>query len=223
MSETLLSILTSEVWSWDSREAIYIIFDKEGTGKVIPLSYSGPLKVIVTKERLQLLCCAEHVVWISAEFDWKPLSPDVLDHAVTISSDSRKKPHTIAQIDIEMTLTKRRVSNLCGLEGIDTHKAAINESRLTENAFQPKSYTVHLEEGVFLRPGDAMREVNFSDSSKFALRLVFDPSPYPPQHEWREQGGSTAAMKFWEWKEFCGRELPPGTVQGGSWNNCVVM
>ena len=35
MSETLLSILTSEVWSWDSREAIYIIFDKEGTGKVI--------------------------------------------------------------------------------------------------------------------------------------------------------------------------------------------
>lgn len=62
MSETVLSILTSEAWSWDSREAIYIIFDNEGTGKVIPLSYSRPLKVIVTKERIQLLCCAEHVV-----------------------------------------------------------------------------------------------------------------------------------------------------------------
>ena len=147
----------------------------------------------------------------------------MLDHTISISGDTRKKPHIIAQISIEMTLTKRRISKLCGLGDTDTHKAAINESRLTEDAFQPKSYTVRLEKGVFLRPGDAMRQINPSDSSKFALRLVFDPSPYPPQQEWREQGGSTAVMKFWEWKEFCGRELPPGTAQGDTWNNCVLM
>ncbi|EON68402.1 hypothetical protein W97_07726 [Coniosporium apollinis CBS 100218] len=80
----------------------------------------------------------------------------------------------------------------------EVHKYRINESLLTDDAFLPKAYTLSLEKGKFLTPLDAMRTEEIQYTPRFALRLVFDKSPYPPGHEWKELGGAPDAMKLWE-------------------------
>jgi hypothetical protein len=119
----------------------------------------------------------------------------------------RNDAHLISQFDIELTLTKRRIPKLGNAE---MHNYKINESLLTDDAFLPKTYTVRLEKGEFITPYDAMRTEEIPNTPAFALRLVFDKSPYPPRDEWKEPDGAPDAIKFWEWKEFCGRQLPEG-------------
>jgi len=187
MSETLLSILLREDWSWDPMGANQITFNNDGTGR--------------------LVCRHELNVWIAAEFDWKPQSPESLDTVIDISSNTPNDPHLISQFDIELTLTKRRIPKLGTAE---MHSYRINESLLTDDAFLPKTYTVRLEKGEFITSYDAMSTEEIPNASTFALRLVFDKSPYPPRDEWKTPEGAPDAIKFWEWKEFCGRRLPGG-------------
>ena len=120
-----------------------------------------------------------------------------LDQVVDISSIDkiRKDSRLLSQFDIELTLAKRRIPRMRTSE---MQKLEINESLLINDAFLPKIYSVRLEEGNILTPPDAI-------SPRFALRLAFDKSPYPPQHEWKEPKGAPDATKMWEWKDFCGR------------------
>lgn len=107
----------------------------------------------------------------------------------------------------------------------ETQGWRINESLLTNDAFLPKTYTVRLEEGNFLTPYDLMLPEEDQYTPRFALRLAFDKSPYPPRHEWKEPGGAPDAMKMWEWKDFCGRQSPGLKTQRDRhawWGNCVV-
>ncbi|OBT69628.1 hypothetical protein VE03_00730 [Pseudogymnoascus sp. 23342-1-I1] len=183
MSETLLSILCGEdFWYWDSNNANTITFNKNGTG--------------------ELVCRHELNIWIAAEFEWKSQGMESLDQVVDISTigGTRTDPHRISQFDIELTLMKRRIPRMRGLE---TQRWRINESLLTDAAFLPKTYTVRLEKGNFLTPYDAMLPEEDQYTPRFALRLAFDKSPYPPRHEWKEPGGAPDAMKMWEWKDFC--------------------
>ncbi|KAF7586501.1 hypothetical protein BBP40_008783 [Aspergillus hancockii] len=182
MTEPLLSVLTGESWSWDSLDANQITFNKDGTGK--------------------LICRAELNVWIAAEFDWKPHDPKSLSQPINITNASSKTPSLLGEFNIELALTKRRIAKL---GDVDTQRYRINESLLTDAAFTPKTYTIRLEQGGFLTPFDARQPV--ASSPMFAVRLVFDKSPYPPREEWKEPDGTPDAMKFWEWREFCGRRL----------------
>lgn len=171
---------------------------------------------------MKLVCRYELNVWIAAEFDWKPQSSESLDQVVDISSDTRKDPHLIGQFDIELTLTKRRIPKLGHAE---MHNYRINESLLSDDAFLPKTYTVRLEKGNFLTSFEALRTEEIQYIPRFALRLVFDKSPYPARYEWKEPEGAPDAMKLWEWKDFCGRQLPEVRMQGvryAWWKNCVV-
>lgn len=149
---------------------------------------------------------------------------ELLDQVVDISTigGTRTDPHLISQFDIGLTLAKRRIPRMRGPE---TQRWRINESLLTDDAFLPKTYTVRLEKGNFLTPYDAKLPGEDQYTPRFALRLEFDRSPYPPRHEWKEPGGAPDAMEMWEWKGFCGGELPELTMQmqGHSWQKiCVV-
>lgn len=173
--------------------------------------------------KVKLVCRHELNIWIAAEFEWKAQKPESLDQVVNLSSisDTRKDPHHISQFDIELTLAKRRIPRMRRPE---TQGWRINESLLTDEAFLPKTYTVRLEEGNFLTPYDLMLPEEDQYTPRFALRLAFDKSPYPPRHEWKEPGGAPDAMKMWEWKDFCGRQSPELKTQRvrHAWGNCVV-
>ncbi|KAE8366757.1 hypothetical protein BDV27DRAFT_124901 [Aspergillus caelatus] len=185
MSETLLSILTGEPWSWDPYESNQIRFNKDGTGT--------------------LICRLELVVWIAAEFDWKPQNPECLSQPIDLPTNPPKRPSHLTQFNIEIALTKRRIPAL----GDAVNRRIINEQLLTDAAFLPKKYTIKLESGQFLCASDVGG--GYSDSPRFGTRLSFDRSPYPPREEWKETDGGVDANKFWEWREFCSRRLPERT------------
>jgi len=100
----------------------------------------------------------------------------------------------------------------------------MNELLLTDDAFLPKTYTISLEKGNFLSPHDASIPFENEFTPRFALRLVFDKSPYPPRHEWKEPDGAPDMVKMWEWKEFCGEESAELKSKSlFTWGgNCVV-
>ncbi|TFL04960.1 hypothetical protein BDV98DRAFT_601408 [Pterulicium gracile] len=90
----------------------------------------------------------------------------------------------------------------------DMSNYTINEALLTDDAFLPKSYIVSLEKGRFITAFDQLGEPRRLEyTPEYALRLTFDRSPYPPREEWRRPEGAPDAMKFWEWREFCGGKL----------------
>ncbi|OGM45154.1 hypothetical protein ABOM_006695 [Aspergillus bombycis] len=193
MSETLLSILTGETWSWDPYEFNQITFNKDGTGT--------------------LICRLELVVWIAAEFEWKPTDPECLNQSIDLPANPSKRSSLLTQFNIEMTLTTRRPTIL----GDSINRRIINEQLLTDAAFLPKEYTVKLETGRLLCASDAGG--GYSDSPWFGARLSFDKSPYPPREEWKETGGGVDANEFWEWREFCSRRLPKTGLLSWVWGS----
>lgn len=75
----------------------------------------------------------------------------------------------------------------------------MNQSLFTDDAVLPKTYTIRLEKGNFLTEYDTiLLEEEDQYTPRFAIRLYFDKSPYPPRHEWKDPGGAPDAMKMWE-------------------------
>ena len=64
-----------------------------------------------------------------------------------------------------------------------------------EEAFQEKTFTVHLEKGVFPTPVCAKDPKSFPDARKFGLQLVFDESPYPPPEVWMPERRGLASLE----------------------------
>ncbi|KAK8917677.1 hypothetical protein VCV18_008997 [Metarhizium anisopliae] len=183
MQESLLSILCSEPWHWDSEDASQIAFDENGTGK--------------------LICRAELNVWIAAEFDWQPHDQQAFSQTVDLGKNDGSPINLKTKIGL--TLTRRRIPSI---GHADMTKYRINESLLAQAAFKPKTYTITLEKGNFLSPYDArFPEAQTEYTPRFRLRLTFNTSPYPPRCEWQEPQGAPDALKFWEWKQFCSRKI----------------
>ncbi|PNY24992.1 Uncharacterized protein TCAP_05076 [Tolypocladium capitatum] len=196
----LLSILCADTWILDSMGAFQITFHTDGTGEVTCRGLLLPAEMRLTET--QLVCRAELLVWIAAEFDWKPTSAES-PKTSDATHDGFDKPNPVDQADIELTLTKRRIPGDAGFE-----RYRINEALLTDDAFLPKTYLISLERGVFLAPFDAQATDNHHPyTARFAYRLSFDKSPYPPREEWREPEGAPDAIRFWEWKQFCGGQI----------------
>ncbi|KAH0556557.1 hypothetical protein GP486_005584 [Trichoglossum hirsutum] len=207
MNEALCSILSGEdEWCFDT-EGRSIKFNKDGTG--------------------ELWCRCNFNYWIAAELEWKSIGPlDRVEPPEMASATQNKGPHLLGQLNLEITLAKRlprRVQNS------DLSKSTmINELSLTDDAFRPKSYTVGIEKGNFIEPC----YVGYSSSGRprFALRLVFNESPYPPRPEWRNPERGVDEGQFWDHKEFVGRSSPELEKQGramndlppAGWNPCVV-
>ncbi|KAK2598205.1 hypothetical protein QQS21_005682 [Conoideocrella luteorostrata] len=183
MFETVLSVLCSEPWRWDLFGSSEIRFRQDGTG--------------------ELICRAELNVWIAAEVEWKPR------HAESLNQEFNPNQHDSAlvhQIEIELTLTKRRIPDL---GGVDMFGYRINEDVLEEEAFMPKTYIICLEKGSFHAQSHQPQEEQplVEQTGKFELRLTFNPSPYPPRQEWKQPDRAPDAMMFWEWTQFCCRQI----------------
>jgi hypothetical protein len=148
----------------------------------------------------------ENNVWIAADFEYKTKDPKVLQQSINLTSTNNSR--LLDQFAIELTLQKRRISRFNARPGTEYQ---INEKLLTDAAFLPKTYTIRLEKGRFRTQYDVLK---LNDGRKiapwdprYALRLVFDVSPYPPREEWK-QTDVPDVFKFWEWNEFCSRAMP---------------
>ncbi|KAK7756301.1 hypothetical protein SLS62_001527 [Diatrype stigma] len=200
--ETLATVLCEDRWQMDSERRSYITFRPDGTGDIV-LRRDIP-------------------VFICAVIEWRAVTPSSLDsvnlldlNKLDADGSASLPPSVVAsEFEIEITMTKRRPASW----GTKVEKMHINEEQLTEDAFAPKRYRVALEKGEFRSREDLARFGGDGAGSgsgapkpmpgwadKFALRLVFDKSPYPPREEWKEPGGMPDANRPWEWREFCGR------------------
>ena len=201
MSDVLRSILCGEdYWYWDPHGGCTIKFNKDGTGEVNRTTHSSSLETSWTVYKL--LCAAELLLWIAAEFEWKLQNIESLDQTVDLRNvidDARKNhPRLIGRFTIELTLSKRCFPRL--RQSVQGRQ--FNESLLIDDAFLPKAYTITLEKGFFKTPYDVIEN---EYTQRYALRLVWEPSPYPPREEWKGAQASVEAHKFWEHKIFCGR------------------
>ena len=102
----------------------------------------------------KMLCARELIVWIAAEFEWENLGSKALEQIIIDNTNSNSRNTSskdlpwITRFDMRLTLTKRRVP----LPNDPENVRKLNEYWLKEDAFAPKTYTVHLEKGVFLTP-----------------------------------------------------------------------
>jgi hypothetical protein len=82
----------------------------------------------------------------------------------------------------------------------------VNGGCLLDGAFQPKSFTVRIEQGKFSPPGHI--DDVFARDPRYTKRLVFNKSPYPPESEWKESWREDWTMpegqNWWDYKEFVG-------------------
>ncbi|KAI1496189.1 hypothetical protein F5X99DRAFT_83935 [Biscogniauxia marginata] len=214
MNEALCSILSGEdEWCFDT-EGRSIKFNKDGTG--------------------ELWCRCNFNYWIAAELEWKRIEPPhdpsriVEIPSQVASATQNRSPQLLGQLDLEITLAKRLSQRVESF--IMTKNTVINELSLTDDAFRPKSYTVRIEKGNFIEPCYIGCPSSSSEKPRFALRLLFDKSPYPPRSEWRKPEGGPDGGRFWDHVEFVSRTSPDLAKQGramndvssGGWNGCVV-
>jgi len=118
-----------------------------------------------------------------------------------------------------MALTTRRVQ----VGSVDMERCRINECQLTKEAFLCNKFTLRVEEGKFMTVGDypVVSELPYYCTYKY--RLTCDPSPFPPQHMWKEPSGAPDLIRFWEWNQFQGHKRSvhwQTTREGEFFNTC---
>jgi hypothetical protein len=94
-------------------------------------------------------------------------------------SEETNGPRLINEFNIEITFTRH-------LSPSNPEKTIESQYiHVTNNALQPKSFNIRIEEGNFLLPED-LSWTGPSAETPYTKRLVFDKSPYPPESEWKE-------------------------------------
>jgi len=90
----------------------------------------------------------------------------------------------------------------------------VNGGSLTDDAFQPKSFTVRIEQGNFSTPARLKHEFAHLGPNRdltWTKRLVFNTSPYPPESEWKETWKELwkepDGRNYWDCKEFVAHYL----------------
>ncbi len=165
--------------------------------------------------------------FIAVEIEWKSLPPPPPDPvAETAQAIWTRGPQLLGRLNLEITLTKRLAPVLP--PSLMRQNTVINEHGLSDDAFQAKSFKATIEKGNFTEPSWAGS--GSSNRPRYALRLLFDRSPYPLREEWKKPEGGPDSNLFWENREFVGRCSPElegkGTamndVAPAGWGSCVV-
>jgi hypothetical protein len=157
---------------------------------------------------MKLWCRCEFCYWIFADLTWKSIK-EPLDPAKSPPPLGAKakgsSPLLLGQLNLEITLAKGPPERW--QRSILSTSTIINERSLTDEAFQPKLYTIRIERGNFIVPAYiGFPGGLYGTDLRFELRLIFDKSPYPPRSEWRKPDGGPDSNQFWEHKEFVGRQ-----------------
>lgn len=161
---------------------------------------------------LALLRCN---IWL--EIPRSPVITPTHRHKHPPDTSTTKKQH-LAELNIEINITKRPVVVFYRSD----QREVTLENTLVEEAFQPKTFTVHLKKGVFPTPVCAKDPKSLPYTRKLRLQLVFDESPYLPPEMWTpERRHSADSLMVWKWVRFGARDSGPWN---SSWSeNCVVM
>jgi hypothetical protein len=151
----------------------------------------------------------ENCPYLGAEFDWSAQDPDIL------GSEVNTKSSPVCEFEIEISLTKRHCpvyfTYYLDKDGKWQKKghAADNSFWLLDEALSCRKFKVRMEKGVFITGEDKKHGLWSSNATNYTYRLVFDSSPYPPQHLWIDsEGDPLYRFRFWEWDEFCAQEEP---------------
>lgn len=176
-------------------------------------------------DTVKLWCRCEFNYWIFAELRWKSIKSS--NPAQDTASSWTRAPRLLGQLDIEMTLINQLPK--CAEGTALSSRPNLNVETLIDDAFQPKSYTIRIEEGNFIEPCGA--GYPNLEKQRFARRLLFDKSPYPPRSEWKNPDGGPDGGRFWEIKEFVAKESrdlrkqgrPMNDPSAAGWNRCGIM
>jgi hypothetical protein len=133
---------------------------------------------------------------ILSEFEWKAIESLYHDKTPVASPiNSSEEPQLLGQLTLEITLTKRPPQYV-GFQ-LPFGSPIANEGSLKDDVFQPKLFTVRIEQGNFIIPvriGKRQSELARANGPnrffdlRSAIRIVFDPSPYPPANGWKDPG-----------------------------------
>lgn len=175
----------------------------------------------LTKKKLR--CTQDGHFWIAAMHDWKIVEREQTVSSASASASSaapqqqasptiqqkRGGPEVLGSLRLQITLLPGTLPpQLDKQPGARAH--VINERGLHEAAFAPKHFTARLERGNFIEPAYASQEGSSAasgrDRSRYAVRLVFDRSPYPPREQWASPDRGPDEGRFWEIVEFVGRK-----------------
>lgn len=138
---------------------------------------------------------------------------------------SNKAPSLIGQINLEMTLLNRIPQE------VQSYRPMPVFNELEDDAFQPRLYSIRIEKGNFTLPCFAGSENGYRPNNRYALRLLFDRSPYPPRKDWMKPEYGPDGCGFWDRKEFVGRSTPGldnkkramnDPAPAGGWDSCAV-
>jgi hypothetical protein len=91
-------------------------------------------------------------------------------------------PELLGEVEMEITLSKSPPAKVYGSLPFIT--AITNQGSLKDEAFQTKSFTVRIERGNFKLPCEIGQPPKKPPTPRSDMRLLFDPSPYPPENEW---------------------------------------
>jgi hypothetical protein len=102
-----------------------------------------------------------------------------------------KAPLRLGQFELGITFTGRLPSWARTPKLAEVYPEGRNKLLFTEKAFQPKIFTVRLEKGNYILPWVIDRNPTKIDKStvyntRYARRLMFDASPYPPKVEMKK-------------------------------------
>ncbi|KAJ4386029.1 hypothetical protein N0V93_008920 [Gnomoniopsis smithogilvyi] len=173
----------------------------------------------------EIILIHEARAWIGAQTEWKCLDgaailnrdiPCIVDGQGDASAQDRARNNLIADISMEITITKRVITSRGTVEGLD-----LNEFYLKDQAFTPKRYFARLESGTFMTTMEEKLKAIPPWTPRFKYRLSFDTSPYPQSEDWKDFDEDEQYLlpqpflPYSEWKEFCSVQLP-GEAQAES-------
>jgi len=139
-------------------------------------------------------------LFIAAIFDWEPRTDQDDALLEEVVSNGREN---IPAVGLKLTLTKRRMP---WYGNMPTDGWQLHDKNLTQDAFNPKIYTLKFEQGTF----PVIANITSGLCHWYSLHLKFDPSPYPPLDEWAMKRPAEG-HKYWERKDFY-REQIEGDV-----------
>ncbi|EAU92054.1 hypothetical protein CC1G_06041 [Coprinopsis cinerea okayama7 len=163
-SDTGITALLSHQWIGDVEGQHTLLLKEDGSGE------------IVSRSELTIALAA-HLTW--KVIDSGPVNDDDPPAQSFLGKLLRRNPPSTEALvaTIELTISK----DTSPMTLVPEHRnSEIGGDRiLKESGLEPKRFGVVVQRGVFQPP---FWRKDFG--TKYALRLSFDPSPYPPVEEW---------------------------------------
>jgi len=198
MDEAALFNILCEAGQWVfDDEHTYIIFHENNTGEVRIINITRRHRLTIRK-----ISYGGGFCWfILSQFKWKSTLVESIDKIL----QDDQSIHLLGTLNLEITITNRLPPRVQEAP-VHTRNTMVNSGSLFDDAFLPKSFTLKIEQGAFVKAActiDSLTETYSSSQPKhvpvprYRKRLVFNKSPYPPESEWKDSWKECWMMPDW--------------------------